>query len=221
MQGRQNVRAGLSEIVRLRGTDRWGNPFEMDGRSLDFSRKGLGLVVQKDIVAQGTVVSVDLPNKLKSQAVVQWTRGENGNGSVRLGVRLINPKATWSFRLVATFLLGVALLSQVSFARERSYTRSASAPRCTVSMVQMKNMIQSTIGSAVQISDNEKAFVHLQHQQMSCEKYTKDFEKSGFFGDDKKRSAVEHWHWQTYHAQDEAVRSNAIQSAEAALHGTH
>ncbi len=220
MNSRRNVRANLQETVRIRGTDRWGNPFEIQGQSLDFSRKGLGLLVEKDVVAPGTMVSVDLPKKLRSSAVVQWTRREGDVGPVRLGVRLVDPQATMRFRLVACCLLALALLSQVSFARGRTVVRSDDNSRCTVSLNHMKNVIENKLGKISPVSESEKAFVHLQHQQSSCEKYTHDFEKSGFFGDEKRRSAVEAWHWHTYHSQDEAVRAAAVQSAETTLGGT-
>ncbi len=221
MNGRRNVRANLRESVRLRGTDRWGNPFEIDGKSLDFSRKGLGLSIDKDIVAPGTVVSVDLPNKLKSSAVVQWIRRNGEEGQVRLGVLLTQPQTTLRFRLVAFGLLAIALLSQISFARNRNFTRSTGESRCTVSLNHLKSTIENNVGRFAVISENEKAFIHLQHQQMSCEQYTRDFEKSGFFGDERKRSAAEQWHWMIYHAKDDAVRAGAIQNAEATLQGTH
>jgi hypothetical protein len=220
MNSRRNVRAYLHEPVRIRGTDRWGNPFEIQGESLDFSRKGLGLSVDKDIVAPGSLVLVDLPKKLRSSAVVQWTRREGDVGPVRLGVRLVDPQATLRFRLAACCLLAVALLGQVSLAKGRTAARSNDNSRCTVSLSHMKNMIENKLGKFSLVSDSEKAFIHLQHQQMSCDKYSHDFEKSGFFGDEKKRSAVEAWHWHIYHSQDEAVRGSAVQGAEATLGGT-
>jgi hypothetical protein len=220
MNARRYIRANLNESVRIRGTDRWGNPFEIRGQSLDFSRKGLGLLVNQDVVAAGTVVSIDLPNKLHSSAVVQWVRRDENLECVRLGVHLVDPKATWRFRLVASVLLAFALLGQVSYARGRTVVRPGDTSRCTVSLNQMKNVIESKLGKMVLISESEKAFIHLQHQQSGCDRYTHDFEKSGFFGDEKKRNATEEWHWHVYHSQDQAVRAAAVQGAEALLGGT-
>jgi hypothetical protein len=217
MNLRRNIRASLHLQVTLQGLDRWARPFEIQGKSVDFSWKGLGLVLDRDILAPGSVVSVSVPKRFHSNAVVQWSRPGHSTGQICVGLRLIDPKTSLAFRIAASILLCIALVGQMSLARSRSYTRTAPARSCTMGLAEMKGMLEKTLSRYAVVSDTDKAFSHVLHQHMTCEQYTQAYEKSAFYSDPRTRAAVANWHWTIYHAQDEAVRAAAIQSAEAGL----
>ena len=67
---RQNVRVNLHALVILQGTDRFGKPFHVEGESIDFSRKGLGLLVSEDLVGPGSVVVLR-----RNSSVTPWCSG--------------------------------------------------------------------------------------------------------------------------------------------------
>jgi hypothetical protein len=217
MDRRRNVRAGLHASVSLQGTDRCGNQFDIIGESVDFSRKGLGLMLQQDVVAPGSIITVTLANHFNSKAIVQWTKKDPVANKCNIGVRLIDPTVSLKLRIAASVLLIIASLTQLSIARPRSYARSQSSGSCVMSLFQMKSVIEKTLSKYAIISENEKAFIHLQHQHMSCEEYTKLYEKSDFFANSKSREAIEKWHWNIYHAKEASVRESAVHSAEANL----
>jgi hypothetical protein len=217
MDLRRNMRASLHMQVTLQGLDREGLPFEVKGETVDFSRKGLGLILERDVVAADSVVSVSVPGSLQSGAVVQWTRPDCVPGRSRVGLRLVNPKASFAFRLAASLLLCVALLGQVSQARSRKSLRAAPAGSCVMSLADMKYVIENTLSQYGFVSETDKAFVHVLHQHMTCEQYTKTYEKSNFYPDMKTRNAIANWHWTVYHGKDEAVRAEAVRSADALL----
>ena len=58
----------------------------------------------------------------------------------RIGCRMINLKGSLWLRIAASFLLFVALLSQVSFARSLDAQENES---CTLSLARMKNILSS------------------------------------------------------------------------------
>ncbi len=203
MNARRNVRASLHECVRLNGTDRFGNPIELEGKSVDFSRKGIGLVLDQDLLAPGAVVSLNLPRKLHSRAVVQWSRRDAQDGKVRVGLQLINPEASVRFRFAACFLLAFALLSQVSLSRGRLFQRPATTSRCTMSLADMKSLIQNTVGKYGYLTDDEKTFLTIQHQRMAPADYSKWLDS--FFNEERKRGAARAWYRDTFQAQDNAV----------------
>jgi hypothetical protein len=217
MNLRRNIRANLRKHLELQGKDRWGNSFEVQGESVDFSRRGLGLLLDRDIVAPGSVVRVRIPNKLQSNASVQWVQPDAATGKVRLGVRLIDPNVSIAFRLAASILLCLAVLGQMSFARSRMLTHATTRSSCTMSLSQMKDVLEKTLGKYAMVADSDKAFVHLQHQHMTCEEFTRLYEKSDFYPNPKTRAAIANWHWNTYHSKASEIRSAAIQSVEASL----
>ncbi len=219
MDLRRNVRARLHMRVTVSGTDAQGRPFEIQGRSLDFSRKGLGLMLDGNGLSPGAVVSLRAPGHVESGAVVQWIHPGPSAGSTRAGLRLINPRASLPFRIAASILLCLALLGQVSLARSRSYARAAEARSCVMNLAQMKGILEQALSRYAVVSDTDKAFVHILHQHMTCEQYTQTYEKSSFYPDPKTRAAIANWHWTVYHAQDKAVRATAIQSVEGSLNG--
>ncbi len=217
MDLRRNVRARLHMHVTLQGTDQQGRPFEIRGKSLDFSRKGLGLEVDGDSLSPGSVVSLSVPGHVESGAVVQWIHRVASAGRVRAGLRLIDPKTSLSFRIAASILLCLALLGQVSLARSRSYARTAPVRSCVMNLAEMKGVLEQTLSRYAVVSDTDKAFVHVLHQHMTCEQYTQTYEKSAFYPDPRTRAAIANWHWTVYHAQDAAVRMRVIQSVEESL----
>ena len=211
---RRNVRAGLSAPVIIQGTDRLGRPFQVQGESIDFSRKGLGLLVPQDVVGRGSVLTVSVPKRFHGKAVVQWTERDTKTGQVRIGCCLMNPIASLSFRIAASSLLFVAFVGQVSFARSGDAQANNS---CRISLVRMKNAMESRLGEWTLVSDAEKAFIHSQHQQMSCAEYTRWYEKAKIHRDESKRAALSRWHWNQYHSKDEAIRTAAVSSLELAV----
>lgn len=217
MDRRHNIRAGLHASVSMQGTDQWGKPFNNACKSVDFSRNGLGLLLPFDAVAPGTTVTINLGNKLHSNAVVQWTGQDEVSGQSRAGVRLINPKVSFGLRIVASVLLLLAAVTPLSIARGRNYPRARQTGSCVMSLAQMKDTISKTLGKYAALTESEKTFVHVQHQHMSCENYTKLYEKSDFFSDPKKREALASWHWNVYHAKEAAVRQSAVHNAESFL----
>ncbi len=216
MEMRRNVRAGLQMKVALRGMDPSGRPFEIQGKSLDFSRKGLGLLLDGNVPAPGSMVLVCIPGRFRSEGVVQWVR-IGASGQTRAGLRLINPKICLSLRIAASILICLALMGQTSLARHRAYKRTAPARSCTMSLVEMKGILEKALSRYAVVSDTDKAFVHALHQHMTCEQYTQAYEKSDFYADPRTRAAIANWHWTVYHARDSAVRAAAIQSAESGL----
>jgi hypothetical protein len=122
-----------------------------------------------------------------------------------------------AFRVTASILLCVVVLGQMGFARSRLLSYTAHRSRCTMGLSEMKEILERTLGKYAVVSESDKAFVHLQHQHMTCEEYTRLYEKSDFFSDPKTRAAVANWHWNTYHSEQSATRSAAIESVEASL----
>lgn len=117
--------------------------------------------------------------------------------------------------LAVCCLLALVLFAQFAFAGRPSNLR------CSISVADMKSLIDKTLAGLAYASDTEKAFLHVQHQRMSCEEYTRLFEKSDYYHDEKRRNAVATWHWHVYHAQDETGRDKTIRDLEALLGATH
>jgi hypothetical protein len=216
MESRRNVRANLRTRVLLRGADRSGAPFCIEGTAIDFSRRGLGLVLDSEVVSAGCVIDVEIAGKFRSGAVVQWAAPGVSPGQTKVGARLINPQASVGLRLAACLLLALAVLSQFSLARGRANARAGT---CTVSLERMKSLLEGSLKAIVLLTESDKAFVHVQHQHMSCEEYTRLFEKSDFYRDARKREALAVWHRDVYHSRDAAVRDDALQDLEPALGG--
>jgi hypothetical protein len=135
----------------------------------------------------------------------------------RIGCRMINRKGSFSLRIAALFLLCVALLSQVSFARSPDAQANDS---CTLSLARMKSVLESWLGGLGEwtlVTSSEKAFIHILHQRMPCDEYVRWYEKSNLYGDEKKRAALSRWHWNQYHSEDEAIRAAAVSSVNLAV----
>jgi hypothetical protein len=216
MDLRKNLRTSLETRVDLSATDREGKLFEAQGVSTDFSRKGLGLLLDRELLP-GSEVSVRAAGSFRSRAVVQWTAPDRKRGRYHVGLRLIAPKLGVGLRIAVSLILCIALIDRVSFARSQRFMRSNPRSTCTVSLAQMRNVLERSLGGFGAVTNSERAFVHVQHQRLSCEEYTRLFEKSRFYTDKKKRSAIADWHWRAYHAEDGAVRATAIENAESAL----
>ncbi len=214
VDSRRNVRVNLHAHVILQGTDRFGKPFQVQGESVDFSRKGLGLLVPENLVGPGSVVTLSVPKKFRGDAVVQWTRHDAETGKVRVGCSMISPKATLFFRIVASLLLCVAFAGQVSFARSRHAQANSS---CTMGLARMKSILEGKFGEWTTTTNSEKTFIHIMHQQRSCDEYTRLYEKSNFYGDQNKCAAVSRWHWNHYHAKDESTRTAAVSGLDPAV----
>jgi hypothetical protein len=217
MDLRRNVRAPLRACITLQGNDRSGRPFEIQAASVDFSRRGLGLILDRDVFAAGSVVTARMPGKFHSRAVVQWSRPDPAHGRVRVGLSLLDPQASRTVRLVACALLCLALCAQISLGRSRSFSRPIPSRTCTVSLERMRAVLESGLKTVALVTESDKAFVHIQHQHSSCADYTRLFEKSRFYRNPEKDRAVARWHWDVYHATDVAVREAAIRSLEPVL----
>jgi hypothetical protein len=217
MDRRKNISASLNTEVKPQGTDRLERRFEVHGESIDFGRMGSGNVLDQDILEPGATISI--PNKLCSTAAVQWSRNDLKVGKFRVGLGLLGPRISLSFRILACCLLAMATIGQ--FAAAKSRANRVPNTRCEIGLAEMKNMVDRTLGGFGFASETEKAFLHLQHQRMSCEEYTRFFEKSDFYRDEKKRKAVSDWHWRVYHAADHALRDRAIRDLEPILAAVH
>jgi hypothetical protein len=217
---RRNVRANLHTGARLSGTDKWGKPFDVWGESTDVSRKGLGLSLDWVIVAPGADISVELPGRLRANAMVQWVRFDAASKRVRMGVRLVNPRTSLRFRIAAGILLVTSLLTQLSVAKSRwGFLQPAPAPRCNVGAHTMKSLIDVALAQPNMITEPEKTFVRTQHDHMSCEDYTRLFERSNYYKSPGKRDAMTKWHWQVFHSHEEGSQGAASRAAEAAGDG--
>ena len=147
--------------------------------------------------------------------MVRCGRRDLETGKARIGSRMVSLNE--GLRIAASFLLCVTLLSQVSFARSRDAQGNES---CTMSLARMKSVLESWLGGVgewTRVTSSEKAFIHILHQRVSCDEYTRLYEKSNFFGDEKKRAAASRWHWNQYHSEDEAIRAAAISSVNLAV----
>ena len=211
---RRNIRASLNAAVVVQGTDLFGKSFQIQGESVDFSRKGLGLLISENVVVPGSVVAISVPKKLRTDAVVEWTRHDAETGKIRIGVRMINPQVRTGLRIVASFLLCVALLGQISFARSRGPQSNKS---CNMGLAQMKSILESKLGPLTRATESEKVFLHTQHQRMSCKEYTRQYEKSNFYADKNNRDAVARFHMNEYHSKDEAARAAVVSGLDAAF----
>jgi hypothetical protein len=65
----------------------------------------------------------------------------------------------------------------------------------------MRGVIDEALSRQNMITDSEKEFVRAQHEQLSCEEYTRLFEKSAYYRSPGKRGAIAKWHWETYHSR--------------------
>jgi len=150
--------------------------------------------------------------------VVQWVRYEATSKRVRMGVHLVNPRTSMQFRIAASIMLTTALLTQLSFARSRwsFILPSPPAPECKVGAQQMKTFIDIALAQPGMITDTEKTFVRLQHEQMSCEDYTRLFEQTNYYKSPGKREALTKWHWDTYHSHEGSGHGTPSHRAEAA-----
>jgi hypothetical protein len=218
-KGARALRANLHVRVSLQGVDRRGTPFVIYGLSNNFSRKGLGIELERNVLHTGMAVTVDLPGRLHSAAVVRWCSCDRHTGRFRAGLRLLNPSTSVAFRGVAFVLLFVSMLCQVVHPKVR-LVRSADSS-CVVSMAAMKSLVDRTLGGLGYATDSEKAFLHLQHQRRSCEEYSRLFERSDYYRDEKKRNAVAAWHWRVYHAADGEERNSTIRKLETMLAEVH
>ncbi len=129
---RKNVRANIHIPLILRGTDREGRPFSILGRSMDFSRKGLGVLLDRDIVMPGSVLSVSSEHGFKSNATVQWISRDKATDLYHIGLRLIEPKTTVLIKIAASVILLWAFMHQLSFAGSREFARGAPTRSGTV-----------------------------------------------------------------------------------------
>ncbi len=125
---RKNVRANLHIGVVLTGASRDGRPFSISGQSLDFSRGGLGVLVDRDVLKTGSVVSVTSAG-FQSSATVQWSTRDKESGKYRVGLRLVKPRVTTRLRMVAALLLMGAFMKQISSASPREYVRQTPVSR--------------------------------------------------------------------------------------------
>ncbi len=83
----------------------------------------------------------------------------------------------------------------------------------------MKRIIDSALAQAAMITDGEKAFVRLQHQQLSCGDYTRLFEQSNYYKSPGKREAMTKWHWEVYHSHGDSGMSQEPQEPDLVIGG--
>jgi hypothetical protein len=217
MDSRRNLRAVLRTRVNVQGTDRWGKPFHLEGESVDFSRRGIGLCVKEDLVSPGAVVSVSIPDRFQGRAEVRWSRPAD-DGKVRIGLNLLHCKSSVGLRIAACFLLCLAFFGQIGFGRNRSPRHYKPAYSCTMSLARMKAVLESVLGGYAAATESDKTFLHVQHERLGCDEYTRLYEQSDFTRNEKTRAAIARWHWEVYHSNQEKVRAAAVHEAEGLLH---
>jgi hypothetical protein len=218
MNSRRNIRATLQTRVSLQGKDLSGKPFQIQGESIDFSRRGIGVVLKQDLISPGSVVSISVPKRFEGKASVQWS-STDANGTTRVGLRLLKFRASIGLRIVASLLLCLAAIGQAGYSRSRFPRRTQQATySCTVSLDRMKSVLEKALNGYVIINKGDKAFLHIQHQRLGCLEYTNLVENAKFYPDQKTRTALVHWHWTVYHSKDAGVREAAIHEIEAGLH---
>src|SRR5213593_3537350 len=91
---RSNVRATLHLPVVLTGTDREGRPFRIAGESSDFSRKGLGVILEQDVLTQGLLVTISSGGRFRANATVQWVGRDRDAGRIHAGLRVVEAKTS-------------------------------------------------------------------------------------------------------------------------------
>jgi len=91
---RKNVRAKLHLPVVLTGTSREGRPFRIAGESSDFSRAGLGVILEQDVLTQGLLVTVSSGGRFRANATVQWIGRGRDTDRIHVGLRVVEAKAS-------------------------------------------------------------------------------------------------------------------------------
>lgn len=216
---RRNVRAALTGEARISGTDSRGRAFFVGAQSVDYSRNGLGLIVNRNVVSPGTAVAVELPRRLSAQAIVQWVAAEGRGKKARIGIRLVNPRSSLRFRIFSCMLILLAGLSQAAAAGKTrwGFTQPSTTARCKVGAQQMMRVIDAVLAQQQMITEAEKEFVRVQHEHLSCSDYTRLFEQSNYYKSPGKRDAMIKWHREVYHSQSESGAERTPQGAEAPL----
>jgi hypothetical protein len=120
MNLRKNIRANLNVQVVMMGTSHEGLPYKVHGTSTDFSRKGCGVLLDRNYATPGSVVTLLYGNKFQSKAEVRWVRPDPESGGYRVGFRLIHPQLSAGFKIAASLLLCWTFLSQPSLSRASS-----------------------------------------------------------------------------------------------------
>jgi len=220
LEKRSNVRAGITCEARIRGTDGRGQAFDIRCESVDYSRDGLGLLVDAAVVSTGAVVSVELPRRLSADAVVQWVGFDVSRKKARLGMRLIEPRTSFPFRVAGCTLILLAALSQAAAGKSRwGFLHPSPPARCKVGTQQMKMVIDTALAQPEMITDEEKAFVRTQHEQLSCDDYTRLFEQTSYYRSPGKREAMMKWHWEFFHSHVDDGHEAAAPGSETTLSG--
>ncbi len=215
---RRHIRTSLACEARLIGTDSRGRAFFVGGQSVDYSRNGLGLVVNRNVVSAGALVSVELPRRLNACAVVQWVAVDAARKKVRLGVRLVNPRSSLRFRILSCVLILWAALSQAAAGKTRwGFVQPSTPARCKVGAQQMMKVIDAVLTQPQMITEAEKEFVRVQHEHLSCNDYTRLFEQSNYFKSPGKREAMIKWHRDVYHSHGESSAERTRPGAETPL----
>ncbi len=112
--------------------------------------------------------------------------------------------ASLGIRIASCFLISVAVLSHGAVGKNRSGLTQPPAPaRCKLGAQQMRMVIDSAMAQREMITDAEKAFVRVQHEQLSCNEYTRLFERTNYYRSSGKREAMTKWHWEVYHSHTE------------------
>jgi hypothetical protein len=137
---RNNVRAKLHLPVLLTGADREGRPFRIAGESSDFSRKGLGVILDQDALTPGLLVTVSSGGRFRANATVQWIGRDRDTGRIHVGLRVVEAKTSIGLKIAASLLLSFAYLSQGSFGQSRQFTRAA-PPQTSASQTQQSQPV--------------------------------------------------------------------------------
>jgi hypothetical protein len=138
-----------------------------------------------------------------------------------MGVCLVDSRTSLRFRIAACILLSVAILSQIAFSKPRWMNpQPATRGNCNLGPGQMESVIDEALSRPNMITDSEKEFVRMQHQQLSCEDYTRLFEQSTYYKSPGKREAMAKWHWETFHSRDVHARTTIGSNADTTSDGS-
>ncbi len=120
MNSRKNIRASLSVQVVMTGTSVEGLPFKVSGTSVDFSRQGCGIILDRSFASPGSIVTLLHGDRFRSEAEVRWVKTDSETGRYRVGLRLIQPQAGVGLKLAASLLLFWTFFCQSVSARASS-----------------------------------------------------------------------------------------------------
>ena len=135
-----------------------------------------------------------------------------------LGVRPADSREKLVLLVMLCLIFLVAFLDRMGVAKPHwMAVQPASGPTCSMDAGRMRIVIDVALSRPIMITDGEKEFVKIQHDHMSCEEYTRLFERSTYFKSPGKREALAKWHWETFHSRAIHGRVTPSETVETAV----